>query len=217
METAMLCLANSKKNGERCVAGVEVKIENERVEFLYDKDRPKWLRPVSETEHGEVSEDVSAHLQLLDVVAINILRPCPWKAQTENVYFKRERLKVVCSIDPNLERLDTLCTTVSPLFGNYEDRVAEDELVKIDYSLAFIRVEDFFYYFTHNKLGKECFYAKFTHQGSVYNFKITDLHFLHTSTQKIPQYKNLRAYLTLSLGEVFKGNSYKLIAGVIIL
>ena len=42
----MVCLANSRKLNGRCVAGIE----------LVGDRRIGWIRPVSDREHGEVSE-----------------------------------------------------------------------------------------------------------------------------------------------------------------
>ena len=75
-EIEMLCLANSWKSGGRCVAGVRL---NDR----------SWIRPVSDTEDGSLSEsacqlDVGRAVQPLDVVRLRVRGPEPRRHQPEN-------------------------------------------------------------------------------------------------------------------------------------
>lgn len=43
----MLCLANSYKHGGRCIAGIEVTLDNKGYSIVRDVNGvPKWVRPV---------------------------------------------------------------------------------------------------------------------------------------------------------------------------
>jgi hypothetical protein len=78
-------------------------------------------------------------------------------------------------------------------------------------------VKDFNYYCTESITGAEQYRGRFTHQNEFYDFPITDLDFISRENEKANQFTEKQAYLTLSLGEIFRGYCYKLIAGVIIL
>lgn len=216
METDMLCLANSKKLGGRCVAGIEVKVSDDGVEFVTVNGATKWIRPVSATEHGEINHGFARHLNLLDVIAINNVRPCPKNAQTENVYFNMEPFRVLCNVHPTPQGFERLCSNQSPIFGNTHTFVAENDLNKLDHSLVFIKAEDFSYHIAKNIKGDDQLRGIFSHKHQRYNLPITDLNFLETAREDYILWKNMNAYLTISLGEVFQGKSYKLIAAVIV-
>lgn len=55
MDKYILCLANSYKHGGRCIAGIEVTINNGTYTIVRDANGvPKWLRPISHSAAGEV-------------------------------------------------------------------------------------------------------------------------------------------------------------------
>lgn len=216
MDTAMLCLANSKKLGGRCVAGIEVMVSDGWVEFVNVNGTPKWIRPVSATEHGEINHGFARHINVLDVIALNNVRPCPKKAQTENVYFNMGPFRVLCNAHPTPQGFETLCSNRSLIFGNTYTCVAENDLNKLDHSLVFIKAEDFSYHITKNIKGDDQLRGTFSHKSQQYDLPITDLNFLETAREKYLSWKKMNAYLTISLGEVFQGKSYKLIAAVIV-
>ena len=56
MPTKFICLANSFKEGGRCIAGIELDANN--IPVIID-NRPKWIRPVCNTEHGEVPINIA--------------------------------------------------------------------------------------------------------------------------------------------------------------
>ena len=76
----IVCLANSRKMGGRCVAGKEV---------LPDGRPGKWVRPVSPRENDGVSEDERQYEdgtepRVLDVIDLPILQARPRDYQQEN-------------------------------------------------------------------------------------------------------------------------------------
>src|SRR5262245_56499531 len=75
-----ICLANSKKYTQRCIAGIEL-AKSSRPGFKYDivrhGERPVWLRPVTDSEHGEIPADLVDHINLLDIVEVEVVAPRP--------------------------------------------------------------------------------------------------------------------------------------------
>ena len=64
----IICLANSKKHGERCIAGIEV-------------SRGKWVRPVSNLDDGRIPRDMclidGEEPKLLDILEIPLANTGP--------------------------------------------------------------------------------------------------------------------------------------------
>ena len=82
----VVCLANSRKLNERCIAGIEIA-----------NGRPLgWVRPVSSREHGEVPASDRryqnhAEPRVLDVIDLPLLEPRPHTFQSENWLLDPER------------------------------------------------------------------------------------------------------------------------------
>src|SRR4029453_11687058 len=117
-----ICLANSKKYTQRCIAGIEL-AKSSRRGFKYDivrrEDRPLWLRPVSIREHGEIAAEMVDHINLLDVVEIKVTAPRPRGYQSENILFEEGQLAIVDKVIQVPAALDRLLTPAEPtLFGN---------------------------------------------------------------------------------------------------
>ena len=71
----IVCLANSRKLYGRCVAGRE----------WNDGRVGRWIRPVSNREHQEVSEyEDGSDPRVLDVIDVPVVEPCPRNFQSEN-------------------------------------------------------------------------------------------------------------------------------------
>ncbi len=74
MKTTFVCLANSFKEGGRCIAGIEINGNN----CILINNKPKWIRPISQsTEHGQVPTYLVSHIKLLDIVEIDIIKIVP--------------------------------------------------------------------------------------------------------------------------------------------
>jgi len=209
----MICLANSKKFNERCVAGIEVDNSSGNYKIISTGSSPNWFRPVSNNEHGEFPTQIARDISLLDVIAFDLLAPCPSGYQTENVYFAQNSVKKVASIGLSSENLDKLTSDTDTLFGNRGKAVHEDVIGTMDHSLVFIKVNRYNTFIKHenNQLR-----MKFTYNFSVYDFPITDIKFeaLFRNNERILEgIQNL--YLTISLAVVHNNWHTKLIAGLI--
>ena len=126
MKTLFICLANSKKFGERCIAGIEVKKTGTAYQPIEKEGKPKWLRPISRYQHGAVGEDLVGGINLMDIIEIDVEEFCPSGYQSENATFKPASIKKVGKIrlsDKNLDRLIDM--DQYNLFGNRGKAVSE--------------------------------------------------------------------------------------------
>jgi len=108
MKTLFICLSNSKKFGERCIAGIEVKKTIKAYQPIEKEGKPKWLRPISKYQHGAVGEDLVGGIKLMDIIEIDVEEFCPSGYQSENATFKPASVKKVGNIrlsDKDLDRL----------------------------------------------------------------------------------------------------------------
>ena len=81
-----ICLANSKKYNQRCIAGIELKKslrKGYKYQIVKQDDNPVWIRPVSTSEQGEVSSELVDHVNLLDIVEVNVRAVAPQGYQSE--------------------------------------------------------------------------------------------------------------------------------------
>ena len=78
MGTTFICLANSKKYGERCISGIVVeKSDSGNFNVVKDDSLPKWIRPISNLEHGEIPVKLIKDIKVLDIVELEITQNCP--------------------------------------------------------------------------------------------------------------------------------------------
>lgn len=215
-----ICLANSKKYTQRCIAGIEL-AKSSRRGFKYDivrqGEKPVWLRPVSRNGHGEIEAGLVDHIKLLDVVEVEVTTSRPQGYQSENVLFKEDHLQVIDTIGPVPAALDRLLTPAEPLlFGNRERTVASGEIGKVDHSLVLIKPKAARVYATTTAKGSGQVRAGFIYEGIAYDLPVTDIGFIHKFSRN-PQllWSCEHLYFTISLGMEFEGQYYKLVAGVV--
>lgn len=128
MRTLFVCLANSKKYRGRCIAGIELIREIDGTfSPVKEHGKTKWLRPVSNAEHGEVDTNIVKHIKLHDLIEMDILEYCPKGYQSENVLFDPNSLKVVGNLSPNPSILDKLTDNPDTLLGNKGKAVPEEK------------------------------------------------------------------------------------------
>lgn len=216
MDKYFICLANSYKRGGRCIAGVEVIPDgNGRWKpILNDDGRPLWIRPIARTIYGEIPNFIAESIQLLTVVSLSDVVPCPDKAHTENVYYS---LIEQCdyNLGPNLLN-HLLDKKHQSIFCNRGRAVSAEMLVGINYSLMLIHPDKASAYIDENR-EKSKNRMKFSYYGVEYDFPITDPYFLEEFKKDPDRFSTLSdVYLTISLGLEFEGWHHKLVAGVII-
>ena len=218
----IVCLANSRKLSGRCVAGKEL---------LADGCLGGWIRPVSDRENEEVSEyerqyEDGSDPRVLDVIDVPVLNVHPKDYQQENwlldpeYYWERIR-----RIAPN--ELMQLTDPVAPLWINghsttngLNDRIPVSLAKSLNNSLRFIKVDslkllvsqpgrDFGNY-------RRSVQGRFRYARTDYWLRITDPVYERRYLQRPDgEYGIDEGYLTVSLGEPYRGYVYKLIAAVI--
>ena len=213
MTTKIICLANSKKINERCVAGIEVDETDNGYNIILTNSKPKWLRPVSENEYGEFPAKIAKNINLLNVIEFDLVEHCPSGYQTENVLFNENSVKILSSIKLSSANLDQLTCDSGALFGNKGKAVHEDVVNSIDHSLVFIKVNKYNVFIKpeNNQLR-----MNFQYNFLEYDLPITDINF----TTKFRKNNTIldgiqHLYLTISLAVVHNKWHSKLIAGII--
>ena len=217
MDKYFICLANSLKRGGRCIAGVEVNLDdNDRLAVVRSpQGSPRWIRPIDmNTEFGEIQNRTAQAIPLLSVVRLTEVETCPHHAHSEDVHFVR--MEVIGSVPPSSEALNSLIDTQHDcLFYDGERAISIEQFANGDYSLMLIHARDILIVPDPSKQRAK-FRMQFTYQGRSYNMPVTDPAFLNHLEERTTEEERLQdAYLTLSLGMVYEGRHHKLIAGVL--
>lgn len=213
MPTKFICLANSFKEGGRCLAGIELDANNNPVLV---GGRPKWIRPVCNTPHGEVPNHTAEPFQILNIIQLDITGNQPQGYQSENVTFNETTIRTVGNYNRN--ELANLCDNRNLIFANRGKAVSQEAITNLNHSLMFVKTNQFeviekTYEDTPNKKQQR---LVFTYNGNQYDFPITDPVFLHRY-QSNPDFMELynEAFISVSLGVVWNDWYYKLVAGII--
>ena len=218
----IVCLANSRKLSGRCIAGRE---------WTEGEGAGKWVRPVSEREHQEVSEYERQYAdgsepRVLDIIDIPVLEPQSEGCQTENWLldpeYYWEKVGSYSSLD-----LPVLVDPVGPLwldgYSTYHgrnDRVPTELTGEVRSSLRLIQVEELALevFAPGEAFGntKRRVQGHFVHSGREYALWVTDPRYERRYLAKLDgTYWIGECYVTVSLGEPYQGAFYKLIATVI--
>lgn len=214
MRTRFVCLANSFKEGGRCLAGVVLNSNNQP---LFEGGHPCWIRPVSRSLHGEWPNSLAAPIGLLQVVELEVEGQPPAPCyQAENRYFNPASVRVVGHFAA--DGLDALCSTRNQVFGGSGKAVGKNMIEMLGYSLMLVRTKRFC---TAEKCyddhpAKQQLRLHFTYRGLDYDLPITDPHFLqsyHSRPTLLDDCAEL--YLVLSLGLCWKDWYYKLVGTII--
>jgi hypothetical protein len=215
----MVCFANSRKLGGRCLAG-------KRLDNLVD---PKWVRPISTSETGEIPASNCRYSDgsqpaPLDIINLGLLHHNPHQHQQENWLInpvvplqKINRLDYESAQQYLDSRHDLWESSISS--SNYmNNRLEADLISNHNDSLRLIKVKNLNLTTVESVTGKNQLRGAFEFSGKEYAFPVTDifqegrfLNQLHGKTLSIGE-----CLVTVSLGEQFKGFYYKLIAGVIL-
>ena len=221
MEKLFICLANSKKFTERCIAGIEL-VKSSREGFTYDivkgEDKsPKWIRPVSVDHGGAVAAALVDHINLLDIVKINVTKPDSAGYQSENVLFDDKPLSIISKIQKTPSLIDKLLSVNKPvLFGNKDRAVTVEDITQLDHSLVLIKPASVQVYKAIGGSGNPQIRAKFDFNAVPYDLPITDIDFGNRFDKNPKLLESCtHIYFTISLGVEFNKWHYKLIADVI--
>lgn len=202
----IVCLANSRKLGARCVAGKEL-------------GTGVWVRPVGPREGlairlAEQRLPDGSIPAVLDVLEVPLLRATPavhqpenWEIDSEHAWTRVDRLAMgdVASLQ---DRPLSLWGTGSSSASGLNDRIPATD--PVDASLHLIRVEDLYLEVTGYRTR-----GQFTYSGAEYLFSVTDPTIEEAYAQTPGRHPVGAALLTVSLGEPFGSYCYKFIAAVI--
>lgn len=220
MTKELVCLANSRKNSGRCVAGIEILDGSKR-----------WIRPVSDRPSQEVSEVErqywnGAEPQVLDVISVPLLKPEPDDFQRENwlldpavCWRKVGRIgwRDLCGLEQHPESLWINGYHAS---AGANDRVpAGQEHTLVD-SLKLIRVDNVTMQVSPARpwstSQRPTVQARFRYARSEYALNVTDPVYEEKVRAKgLGEYQLAESFLTVSLGKAFNGYCYKFVAAIV--
>lgn len=221
LKMRMVCLANSRKSGRHCIAGIRLDDT---------QNPPQWVRPVSgEPPEGlseyEISYEHGGMPQVLDIVEIHVLRHIPKDHQVENwLLDKSRRWRFVGRL--HWRELERFVTNPSTLWINgysshsgRNNRVPSEQAKQLKNSLQLVKVNNLSLErveWSGASARKPQLRACFIYNGVEYDLPLTDWTYedlyLH-KRQSIPVIGE--CFLTLSLTHDLEGYCYKLVAAII--
>lgn len=216
----LICLANSRKHGGRCIAGLKV-------------DGSGWLRPVSPRPDGTfgpfdyILTDRSEPA-LLDKIKVGLQKPRPLPHQPENWVIDRARWNLLARpMEADLVPILKAALVSGPeLLCGFSDRVSSAHFQQhpAAASLALVAPEEVSLYHQPGYHGRTQARGRFSlgmgNQKPLYDLVITDPRFETMVMREGPgtlSQSYRRFLLTISLGEPCGLNCFKLIAAVIFL
>jgi hypothetical protein len=220
----ILCLANSYKHENRCVAGISLVTK-------------QWVRLVGRQVPGCLTRKQTSYpdgkeVSLLDVFEAELDKKCGTSGHPEDVYVSEKPWRLARRFDePSDARfLDAYVSKDSVVLEGYSDRVLVTRFVRTPakHSLGLVHPEDLWWWIREEN-GKRRNRAVFR-LGQVdrirYELAVTDpawLNQLNLLPAGIYPHSFLfkgkppATLLTVSLSEPFEGFHYKLVAGVVTL
>jgi len=210
----IICLANSFRTGGRCLGGIELDANNNPI---FIKSRPKWIRPVCDTNNEQVPTKLVSYIFLLDIIEFQVMKKTGHGHQVENVLFNTNSLKVVDKFP--FSELDKIIdnTRFNLVFGNRGAAVPEYKLNQFNYSLELLKLTNFE---TNERVFEDRHYPQiklsFHYKKVLYIIPITDPVFLYNYEKNKSILENVqKIYVTFSLAAPNNEWSSKLVAGII--
>ena len=217
MDAYFVCLANSLKRGGRCIAGVEVTIDDSRNWTVVRKadGSPKWIRPIDETtEFGEIRIGEAQFIPLLSVVRLKSIVPIPNQSHTEDVHYTM--MQVVGKVKASNEVLRQFVDNIHQVVFYGTDRAIDSPTYAAgDHSLMFVRADEA-EIVVDVREDKTRYRMLMGYHGITYDLSVTDPYYIELLNEKrVNIGKQSDVYVTLSLGLVYEERHHKLIAAVI--
>jgi hypothetical protein len=216
----IVCLANSRKLNGRCIAGIE----------MIGGHSAGWIRPVSDREHGEVSEyerqyENGSDPRGLDIMNVPLLDAQPKGFQHENWlldpdhYWEKVGSATWGDLQELAEPLGPLWINGHSTYSGLNDKVPLSLAESLDSSLRLIHVErlTLSVFKPGEAFGnpKRRVQGRFLHDGTTHWLWITDPQYEREYlAQPDGDYEIGESFLTISLGEPHNGACYKLIAAI---
>jgi hypothetical protein len=218
MFTTILCLANSRKNGRRCIAGVT--------------DDNAWIRPVSDLDGGglearSIKLDNGREPAPLDIIEVPVVRSCAERHQSENwLVASGVAWRFVGALDPAAakERLNALSEEGARILGGWGDKTSVERVASETgrWSLTIRRVGvGNFEWVIKSYEGSRRNSVSFFTGGKLWRLPLTDgamemrLTYLPVGSHRPLDYGlQIPSHLTISVGEPYGGYCYRLVAAV---
>ena len=218
----IVCLANSRKLGGRCVAGKEIS----------DNAFGNWIRPVSARESEDVSEyerryEGGGDPRLLDIMDVPLRKPKPNAHQCENwlldsrFHWRKDGCLPWCDLERLVDPVQPLWHNGHHTSNGTNDMIPAAMLGALDDSLRLVRVDGLSLSVSNPGAAfgdhKRRVQGWFRHAGVEYHLWVTDpgCERAYLAKPDATYEINEPLFLTLSLGEPFGGDCHKLIAAVI--
>lgn len=208
----LLCLANSYKEGGRCIAGIL--LDNNNSPILRN-NKAVWIRPVCKADHGQVPNYLCENILPLDIIEINGANNIGNGYQSENTSFDENKILTIGKANKNI--LNNLYSGTDLIFGNRGKALPEDTIKTLDHSLVLVNLSEF------EIVEKEYedrehpqVRLTFTYNNNSYNLPVTDPVFLNNYSNNKTILNNINDIdVVLSLGVPFNDWYYKLVATII--
>ncbi len=221
----IICLANSRKQSGRCVAG---KVHENNV-------CSEWVRPTSAREHQEISEDERSYengntAQLLDIIRITFIQPKPATYQQENHLIDHGYYWTLVRQATQDDLENAVDVDFTPLWLNSgddsyhgrSDRMSLDQANSQTSSLAFIKPENLSIRVSAEIANfgsnKRTVRARFDWHDEHYRITVTDPFITKWALAQPDGEHNISdAFMCVSLGEPCPHDNrvYKLAASII--
>lgn len=200
----ILCLANSWKEGGRCLAGIEI-------------STGRWIRPISDSTHGQLNSNllsivdgnIRREIRALDVIEIGDLERRPEVGQPENYLMRSNQIFIVSKVESHF--LNSFVENRDFLLYGRTGMVNVVDAPHVTSSLTLIRVEN--PEFRLNPNNSRQLRVKFTLAEIGYDLPVTDAAPWVDSAKLNPaKYSTGTWFFTVSLGVPFNKLMYKLVA-----
>jgi hypothetical protein len=215
----IICLANSYKNGGRCIAGV-----------AHNLLPALWVRPISAHDPVGLSERERQYATgdepaLLDIIEVPLVAQQTHQYQKENwvvdtsVPWKQSGTVDWDACTKYASKADTLWSNTTSTQNGLHDRVPLEQLTSPVQTLHLIRVTQMTISVVprheESRTKGNRVYGTISYRGTTYTLRITDpAVFNRYQHAPVGEYPSGEALLTVSLGEPYHGYAYKLIAAV---
>lgn len=216
----LICLANSRKHGGRCVAGLKT-------------DGSGWLRPIGTSPDGVLNPldyklNDGSEAVPLDVIRVGIKAPHPSPHQPENSTIDGTTWTLLSRpLGSELVSVLQIALGSGPeLLCGTSDRVPFERLEKqpASSSLALIAPSTLILYYHQSPTGRPKVRGRFplgpSENPCHYDLGVTDYQWESIVLRQGPQtlaQSERRFFLIVSMGEPFNGYCFKLIATILLL
>lgn len=219
----IICMANSRKLGGRCIAGLKT-------------DGGGWVRPVSADQGGallphQCRVDDGTEARTLDVIRLDLSGPLPQSYQPENWLVSNKMPWRLISRPAPESLIQIICSNLvsgPSLLGNTNDRVPAVSFsgTSAPSSLALVIPNNPRLRVTRDVTSRKQVRAIFEISRTYYDLVVTDpVWERKLSNHPEGDYRltaaglkpDDRVLFTVSLGEPFNGYCYKLVAAIILL